>query len=351
MARGATRASFLRLRKEITIAGGGLAGLALGIGLRRRGLPVSLHEAGRYPRHRVCGEFISGVSDETLKELGIEGELAVASRHQQVIWYRAGRRLLESELPVPARAISRYKLDVLLRDRLLAVGGVVHELSRRSDRQQEGTVWSAGRVARRDSGWIGLKYHALELTLERGLEMHLGCNGYLGLTSVEEGKTNVCGLFKIDRRHHGKNVDLMMTYLRAGGNGDLADRLESAGRDESSFTGVSAFELGWQAPLDGQVAVGDAAGMIPPFTGNGMSMAFESAELALHPLEKWAAGAASWSDTVKEVRRTTIKKFRRRVANAMAIHRVLLNNKSQRLIAVAAATGLVPLRPLLSLVR
>ncbi|HZI32692.1 MAG TPA: NAD(P)-binding protein, partial [Candidatus Binatia bacterium] len=46
--------------KSITIVGGGLAGLTLGIGLRRRDVPVTILEAGEYPRHRVCGEFISG---------------------------------------------------------------------------------------------------------------------------------------------------------------------------------------------------------------------------------------------------------------------------------------------------
>jgi 2-polyprenyl-6-methoxyphenol hydroxylase-like FAD-dependent oxidoreductase len=55
--------------KPITIVGGGLAGLALGIGLRQRGVPVSLWEAGHYPRHRVSGEFICGRGQETLARL------------------------------------------------------------------------------------------------------------------------------------------------------------------------------------------------------------------------------------------------------------------------------------------
>mgnify|MGYP001386703205 CR=1 FL=1 len=57
--------------KPITIVGGGLAGLTLGIGLRRRGVPVAIWEAGHYPRHRVCGEFISGRGQETLTRLGL----------------------------------------------------------------------------------------------------------------------------------------------------------------------------------------------------------------------------------------------------------------------------------------
>src|SRR5438094_531139 len=57
--------------KPITIIGGGLAGLTLGIGLRRQGVPVALFEAGHYPRHRVCGEFISGRGQAALQRLGL----------------------------------------------------------------------------------------------------------------------------------------------------------------------------------------------------------------------------------------------------------------------------------------
>ena len=48
--------------KAINIIGGGLAGLSLGICLRRKDIPVAVHEKGSYPRHKVCGEFISGVT-------------------------------------------------------------------------------------------------------------------------------------------------------------------------------------------------------------------------------------------------------------------------------------------------
>ena len=59
------------LPETITIIGGDLTGLSLAIALRKNGIPVILHEAGTYPRHRVCGEFISGVSPATLDTLGI----------------------------------------------------------------------------------------------------------------------------------------------------------------------------------------------------------------------------------------------------------------------------------------
>ena len=57
------------MHKSITIVGGGLAGLTLGLGLRERGVPVTLWEAGHYPHHRVCGEFVSGRGLESLDRL------------------------------------------------------------------------------------------------------------------------------------------------------------------------------------------------------------------------------------------------------------------------------------------
>ena len=69
------------MEKVVTIAGGGLAGLSLGIALRQTRTPVILHEAGMYPRHRVCGEFISGVSPAVLETLGIADLVQDAKRH------------------------------------------------------------------------------------------------------------------------------------------------------------------------------------------------------------------------------------------------------------------------------
>jgi 2-polyprenyl-6-methoxyphenol hydroxylase-like FAD-dependent oxidoreductase len=57
--------------KRIAIVGGGLAGLTLGIALRQREVAVTICEAGHYPRHRVCGEFISGRGQATLARLGM----------------------------------------------------------------------------------------------------------------------------------------------------------------------------------------------------------------------------------------------------------------------------------------
>lgn len=350
LARRAARASVPGLKRVVTMAGGGLAGLSLAVGLRARGVPVEVHEAGRYPRHRVCGEFISGVERSTLEQLGIDADLADALLHRGVAWFREGRLIHEDVMPSPALGISRHRLDLRLRDRVRGLGGIVHEGSRVAREPREGRVWTAGRIPRPGS-WVGLKCHFEGLEMAADLEMHLGANGYAGMAGVEDGRVNVCGLFRVERGRRAPGPELLLEYLAAGGNAALVGRLRAARADEASFRAVAGFELGRQPVIRGLCAVGDAESMIPPFTGNGMSMAFQSAELALAPLERWSCGTQSWDDCVAEIRQGLRRRFRRRLFSASAMHPVLLRRGGGIFLEVLARSGALPFRPLLSLVR
>ena len=334
----------------MTIAGGGLAGLSLAAGLRMRGIPAVVHEAGSYPRHRVCGEFISGVEDSTLECLGIAEVFTGATVCSSVTWFREGRKVHEDTLPVPAMGISRYRLDRLLRDHAVCLGAEVIEHSRLPREAREGFVWAAGRIPA-PSKWIGLKIHYPDLATSSDLEMHLGANGYAGLAGVEDGRVNVCGLFRVDRSMRGSGASLLMSYLRAGGNEAIARRLENSEPDPASFCAVAGFSLGRQDFETDLCAVGDAESMIPPFTGNGMSMAFEAAELALDPLDRWSNGRMTWDACVAEIRVRLHRRFRKRLAAAQALHPILLNSGGRQLIESMGRARILPFRPLLSLVR
>jgi flavin-dependent dehydrogenase len=338
------------LIKEITIVGGGLAGLSLAIALRRRGVPVAVLEAGRYPRHRVCGEFISGVGGETLEALGIRDLFDGARLHRSIRWHEGGRVLHRDLLPEPALGISRFVLDELLRRRLEELGGVLETGTRARPVPAEGRVWAAGRRPR-PGPWIGLKAHVRGLPMIADLEMHSGNNGYAGMAGVEDGWVNVCGLFRIDRSLGPAGADLLPAYLEAGGNRGLAELLRCAEWRPDSFCAVAGFELGRQDAVPGLLCVGDAESMIPPFTGNGMSMAFQAAEAACGPLVSWATGDLAWQAARNQGRAVLLRRFRRRLAVARVLHRVLFEASGRSLVQALSSARLLPFRSMVSLVR
>lgn len=350
MAGCGTRVRLARLNREMIIAGGGLAGLSLGIALRNRGIPVSILEAGNYPRHRVCGEFISGVSSGTLSQLGILDIFDDASRHNSVAWHERGQAMHRDTMPEPALGISRLLLDQRLKERFENLGGILKTGVRSRPEPAEGLVWAAGRRPQ-NGPWIGLKAHFRNIPMNADLEMHAGSNGYAGLAGVESGWINVCGLFKIDRRISAKGSDLLPAYLEAGGNKELAAHLRQCECRENSFSAVAGFKLGRQPEVPGLLCLGDAESMIPPFTGNGMSMAFESAESALDSLTDWSAGNITWETTRQAISKTLRKRFGRRLVTAKVLHGVLLHSQGRKLLQTLSTVRLLPFRPVLSLVR
>lgn len=343
--------------KPIRIAGGGLAGLSLGVGLARQGIAVELSEAGDYPRHRVCGEFISGVSKSTLESLGIAGCLDDAVSCQTTAWFDGVREISRRQLPEPALGISRYRLDARLVNALREAGGTVHTKVR--ERLEEWTataenrVLASGRVRQRGN-WVGIKSHFLGLDMEADLEMHLGRDGYLGLAKIEEGRTNACGLFRVGT---GDEVGRDLAELcQSRGLTELAARMRCGEPDPESFCSVAGIGFGWQRgdqelSKTGPLVVGDRLALIPPFTGNGMTMAFQSAELALESLLAGRASNARWGDMVDNYSDSAQKRFGRRLGIASALHPALVNPGGQGTLSLLSRSQLLPFSLLYRLLR
>lgn len=329
--------------RPITIIGGGLAGLSLGIALRRADVETQIIEAGHYPRHRVCGEFITGLDNATIELLGIGPAFAGAGSPSSVTFFLRGRAIGQHALPSPARTISRYTLDARLAGLFTAASGRLStDQSLAPSTLEPGWVQTTGRKRTDASPWMGLKLHARNLATSDELELHLGDGAYVGLSAVEGGWINVCGLFQRRPGLRFDRTDAMSSCLCASGLIELSKRLESAEIRPGSRSAVAGFGFDRCLPKTEGVQLGDASVMIPPFTGNGMAMAFVGAALALDPLVAWAKGGPSWRETTGTIHRSLQHEFKRRLACAAGLHPFLLNPAWQRCLGIADRAGLLP---------
>ena len=316
--------------KPITIAGGGLAGLALGIGLRHQQIPTTVIDAGSYPRHRVCGEFICGLGHGAIERFGLDRTLAEAGAIE------ARTSLFQSEtafspvrrLPARALCVSRFELDAALANEFKNLGGDLQEKQRwRESGFGEGIVRATGRrlkAADTDWRWFGLKVHARNVILAADIEMHLGENGYVGLCRLPNNEVNVCGLFR--RRAQTANAPTDPRALLLGANNRiLRSRLAAAQIEDSSFCSVAGLSLEPVSARPGECCIGDALTMIPPVTGNGMSMAFESAGLALDPLVAYCQGSILWSQAQDIIESNYRAAFSSRLRWAKWLHSFLFS--------------------------
>jgi flavin-dependent dehydrogenase len=267
----------------------------------------------------VCGEFISGRGKDVLDRLGLLSSFfqAGATLARTAAFYLGRTASPARSMSPPALCLSRFAMDALLAGHLRQAGGELRENARwREEDFGEGVVRANGRRLQPQADgcrWFGIKVHARNVPLAADLEMHGSHKGYIGFCRLANGEVNVCGLF---RRAAGKSdgPQPWRDLLRGLPGTPLRERLAGASLDESSFCSVAGITLRPDlAALRSECCIGDALTMIPPVTGNGMSMAFEAAELAIGPLADYSRGESSWNEAQRRVAEACDRAFARRL--------------------------------------
>ena len=325
------------MSRPVTIIGGGLAGLTLGIGLRQRGVPATIYESGDYPRHRVCGEFISGQGQTVLDRLGLlaDFEKAGAVHATTAIFVSGAAKSPVRKLSAPALCLSRYKMDALLAAKFKDLGGELHVSSRWNlDHSGEGIVSATGRrlePVENEIRWFGVKAHipnTSPVCLEADLEMHISPDGYVGVNLVNDGRVNVCGLFRA--RPDKPRLESKEEWLLGKHDSSLRERLKNAQFEPQSFCSVAGIQLKpRRASARDICCIGDALTMTPPVTGNGMSMAFESAEIALEPTAAYSRGEIQWNEAKRQIAIHCDATFSRRLAWARVLQWMMMSRGVQ----------------------
>ena len=99
---------------DVVIVGGGLAGLTSAIHLSKLKKQVLVIEKQSYPKHKVCGEYISNEVIPYLNSLEIDPIMEGAKKINRVHVSTINGSLIKGNLPLGGFGMSRYFFDNLL---------------------------------------------------------------------------------------------------------------------------------------------------------------------------------------------------------------------------------------------
>jgi len=297
---------------DVAIVGGGLAGLALSIQCAQAGYQTILFEKENYPFHKVCGEYISFESWNFLEELGVPlSQMSLPVIRRLLVTAPNGKEL-EQDLPLGGFGISRYKLDAILAEIARQNGVKVMEGTKVDDvvfknelfnvqcstfnTQCKVAAGSFGKRSNLDVKWkrkfisqkpnklnnyVGVKYHIKVNWPEDLIALHNFENGYCGISQIEGNKYCLCYLTTAKNLEEcGHSIAQMEKQILCR-NPHLKKIFEEAEILSQSPVTISqiSFEKKEQV-YDHLLLIGDAAGMIAPLCGNGMSMALHGSKIA-----------------------------------------------------------------------
>src|SRR5882724_5308579 len=308
---------------DVIIAGGGPAGSSAAIHLSRRGARVLLVEQKKFPRPKLCGEFMSPECAVHFERLQVANALSAAHPADlaaTVFYSRSGKnvRVPSSWFGATgvALGLSRAEMDERLLRRASAAGARVLEEAHATnvifeDQTARGITIRQGacettyhasiivdgtgrtraltrrlanrkRARRERAPMVAFKAHLENTRIEAGAcEIYFYRGGYGGLSSIENGLSNLCFIASArDVRACGADAERVMREVVCQNH--RAARVLSEARACSPWLAVSLEGFGRHsvAPRVGLLAICDAASFIDTFTGSGMLMALESGELA-----------------------------------------------------------------------
>jgi flavin-dependent dehydrogenase len=321
---------------DLIVVGAGPAGSACAITAARSGARVLLLEKDRFPRQKVCGEFVSSES------LGLLQGLLEDNRFASCPQMLSSRVFLDNKtltLPVSpaAQSIPRFDLDPALFHAAQHAGVTAREDMAVSEVQKEdlfqvaatedtftakAVINTTGRwskltqfdVAGKEK-WLGLKAHFTELMPPQSVDLYFFPGGYCGVTPVGANSVNACAMVRADVAHTLEEVFAKEPQL-----------WQRSRVWKPLFPTVSTSPLYFRAPQtesDGMLLAGDAAGFIDPFAGDGISLALQSGTLAAKSILPFLHGDCSLAQAHQQYQAAYRKRFAPAFRNAARLRKAL----------------------------
>ncbi len=292
---------------DVVIVGGGLAGLTSAIHLSKSGLKVSLIEKNEFPKHKVCGEYISNEVLPYFESL----ELTISDLEPSIIskmeFSTAKGKIISSPLPLGGFGISRYALDHYLYQKALTNGCQIIQdtVTDICFSENEFTISTSDAVVfkskivlgafgkrsnidqklhrdfiQKKSPWLAVKAHYSGEFSDNLVGLHNFKGGYCGVSKVENDIINICYLADYDTFKHSKNIEEFQSKVIYK-NPHLKAVFENCTLLFEKPLTISQICFEKKETIVNHILmIGDTAGLIHPLCGNGMAMAIHSAKIA-----------------------------------------------------------------------
>ncbi|MDW5289534.1 NAD(P)/FAD-dependent oxidoreductase [Formosa sp. PL04] len=292
---------------DIIIVGGGLAGLSSAIHLSKANLSVLVLEKNSYPKHKVCGEYISNEVLPYLDFLDIDVFKLGAKKIDQFQLSTTRGQLISVNLPLGGFGISRFCLDAALANKALDNGvkilqEVVEDIQFHKEEfsveTKGGKVYKAkivigayGKRANLDiklnrkfiktkSPYLAVKTHVKGIFPDDLVALHNFEGGYCGVSKVENDNINLCYITNFNSFKKFKNIEDFQEKVVFNNSFLKTIFNETIPVFEEPLT-ISQISFEVKKPIENHILMcGDTAALIHPLSGNGMSMAIRSAQIA-----------------------------------------------------------------------
>jgi flavin-dependent dehydrogenase len=352
----------MNFKYDIAILGGGLAGLTSAIHLKKQGFKVIVIEKNSYPKHKVCGEYISNEVWIYLNQIGVELESLQPAKIDTLHFSLKTGEEIQMKLPLGGFGISRFKLDYYLFKLAVSIGieviqDTVHDVSYQSEIFTISTKNSTinAKVAlgafgkrsnldvqlgrdfiKKKSNWVGIKAHYSVEFPKNIVGLYHFNGGYCGVSHVENNVVNICYLTNYKEFKKYKDIEEFQENSMKQNN-QLKTIFENATLIMDKPLTISQIAFSKKETISNHILmIGDTAGLIHPLCGNGMAMAIHSAKLASDEVIKFLNKKINRKELERDYTSNWNKHFKTRLAFGRILS-ILIKNEKLAAVALGIA--------------